>query len=321
MTSYDVIGDIHGYAGKLEGLLKTLGYTAVGKTYKAPIGRQAVFLGDLIDRGPEQVRVLEIVRGMVDSGDALCIMGNHEFNAIGYATDDPLNPGEALRPNRVPSSRAIKNRQQHADFLAQISEGSDEHKVWVEWFKTLPPFMDLGGIRVVHGSWDDQAVEVLSKAGWKPGSVLTDELLFDLGRVDTPDGVSPLKDARKLLTCGLEMVLPQGRYILDTTGHRHEEIRIANWRDWAKELHEVALVPSGQEDQIKGLEWTDELVVSAIQGTPVFIGHHWFSGDPKVECAKLACLDWSAAKDGPLVAYRWDGETELSDDKLMWEGK
>ena len=47
-----------------------MGYTPVGNSYKAPAGRQAVFLGDLIDRGPGQVRVLEVVRAMVDSGYA-----------------------------------------------------------------------------------------------------------------------------------------------------------------------------------------------------------------------------------------------------------
>lgn len=53
-------------------------------------------------------------------------------------------------------------------------------------------------------------------------------------------------------------------------------------------------------------------------GAPIFLGHHWFSGHAKIESPQLAVLDWSAAKDGPLVAYRWDGETELSNSKLVW---
>ena len=117
---YDVIGDIHGHADKLEGLLESMGYARTGSGYRAPHGRQAVFLGDLIDRGPDQVRVLSIVRSMVDSGAARCILGNHEFNAIGYLTDDPGKPGEAYRPNRVETPKAIKNRKQHAEFLAQV---------------------------------------------------------------------------------------------------------------------------------------------------------------------------------------------------------
>ena len=125
---FDVIGDIHGQDGKLERLLVLMGYVPQGVSYLAPQGRQAVFLGDLIDRGPGQVRVLEIVRAMVESGDALCIMGNHEFNAIAYLTDDPLSPGEALRPNRGNTAKCLKNRKQHAEFLAQVGEGSDVHR-------------------------------------------------------------------------------------------------------------------------------------------------------------------------------------------------
>ena len=63
---YDIIGDIHGQAAKLEALLTLMGYRASGTGYKAPAGRQAVFLGDLIDRGPGQLQVLQIVRAMVD---------------------------------------------------------------------------------------------------------------------------------------------------------------------------------------------------------------------------------------------------------------
>ena len=50
----------------------------------------------------------------------------------------------------------------------------------------------------------------------------------------------------------------------------------------------------------------------------MFIGHHWFSGQPVIESPKLACLDWSAAKDGPLVGYRWAGESQLRNDHLVW---
>lgn len=129
---------------------------------------------------------------------------------------------------------------------------------------------------------------------------------------------NPMKEARKLVTCGLEIPLPDGRYILDKAGHKHCEVRIANWREWATQFHEIALVPAGQDAQLHGMEWPAGLVISTIEGSPIFVGHHWFTGHPVIESPKLACLDWSAAKDGPLVAYRWDGELELCNDKLIW---
>jgi Calcineurin-like phosphoesterase len=316
MTGYDIIGDIHGHGDKLEALLRQMGYAVSGLGYKAPAGRQAVFLGDLIDRGPRQIRVLEIVRAMVDSGHARCILGNHEMNAIGYMTEDATNPGEYLRPNRGASYKCIKNREQHAAFIDAVRQGSAVHKGWLAWFKNLPPFLDLGGIRVVHGCWDDDAVAILKAAGWHDGAGLTDKLLQAVYAKD-----SALRSARQLLTCGMELPLPEGRFITDKSGHKHTEVRIANWRDWASEIHQLALVPKGQEEQLKDMEWPAELVLSAIEGAPIFVGHHWFRGHPVIESPKLACLDWSAARGGPLVAYRWDGETELSNDKLVWAGE
>lgn len=310
---YDIIGDVHGQASKLEELLALMGYRAVRGSYKAPAGRQAIFLGDLIDRGPGQLRTLEIVRSMVEAGDARCIAGNHEFNAIGYATEDPGNPGEYLRPNRADTPKCRKNRAQHEAFLSQVATSATAHKDWVDWFKTLPPALDLGGIRVAHACWDQDAVTTLADAGWHDGQPLSDEVL-----IAAYQRGSPIQAARELLTCGLEIGLPTGHVIRDKAGHEHNNVRVANWRNWATSFHEIALVPAGQESQLEGMDWPAGLVISAIEGAPVFVGHHWFNGHPVVESPKLACLDWSAAQGGPLVAYRWSGETELSSDRLVW---
>jgi hypothetical protein len=51
---------------------------------------------------------------------------------------------------------------------------------------------------------------------------------------------------------------------------------------------------------------------------PLFIGHYWLKGTPKPLASNLACLDYSAVKYGRLVAYRMDGEAQLSQDKFVW---
>jgi hypothetical protein len=316
--AYDVIGDVHGQDGKLEQLLQRMGYVAHGRGYKAPQGRQAVFLGDLIDRGSGQVRVVEIARAMVESGDARCIMGNHEFNAIAYVSDDPKNPAEALRPNRLESPKSHKNRHQHAAFLTQVGSGSALHRSMIDWFKTLPVFLDLGGIRVAHGCWDEASVQTLSAAGWDGHRPLSDSLLQEACRMETAQQESALMRARKLLTCGLELNLPEGVTIEAKNGEQFDNVRIANWRYWAKAFHEVALVSPRQAQALMHLPWPDNLTILPIEGAPIFLGHHWFSGQPVIECPKLACLDWSAALSGPLVSYRWDGEETLSNSSLIW---
>jgi protein phosphatase len=71
---FDIVGDIHGCACELESLLGKLGYT----DGVHPEGRTAVFVGDLVDRGPDSPGVLRRVMSMVRSGNALCVPGNHE---------------------------------------------------------------------------------------------------------------------------------------------------------------------------------------------------------------------------------------------------
>ncbi|MCM1977017.1 MULTISPECIES: polynucleotide kinase-phosphatase [Streptomyces] len=71
---FDIIGDIHGCSAELESLLGKLGY--VDGVH--PEGRTAVFVGDLVDRGPDSPGVLRRVMSMVESGNALCVPGNHE---------------------------------------------------------------------------------------------------------------------------------------------------------------------------------------------------------------------------------------------------
>ncbi|GAA1526592.1 polynucleotide kinase-phosphatase [Nocardioides humi] len=85
---FDLIGDVHGCVSELRSLLTELGWrleyddagVAVGATH--PEGRQAVFVGDLVDRGPDTPGVLRLVMGMVAAGTALCVSGNHEAKLV-----------------------------------------------------------------------------------------------------------------------------------------------------------------------------------------------------------------------------------------------
>jgi len=90
---FDIIGDVHGCADELEALLGRLGYEvagvapgetplSVGPTYVHPGGRKAVFLGDLVDRGPRILDAVRIVRNMVAGGSALCVPGNHDLKLV-----------------------------------------------------------------------------------------------------------------------------------------------------------------------------------------------------------------------------------------------
>ncbi len=79
---FDIIGDIHGCFDELTALLTKLGYTVEGHLVTPPEGRKAVFLGDLVDRGPKSPDVLKLVMGMVQAGTALCVPGNHDIKFL-----------------------------------------------------------------------------------------------------------------------------------------------------------------------------------------------------------------------------------------------
>ncbi len=103
--NYDLIGDIHGHSEPLVELLEKLGYRLSDGVYRQP-DRRVIFLGDFIDRGPNQRDVIKIVRPMIEEGAALSVMGNHEFNAIAYFTEDPDDPGQYLRQHTSSSGFA-----------------------------------------------------------------------------------------------------------------------------------------------------------------------------------------------------------------------
>ncbi len=89
---FDIIGDVHGCADELEELLNRLGYESAiapgdfsldsGPAYSHPAGRKAIFVGDLVDRGPRVLDCVRIVRNMVLHGSGLCVPGNHDMKLL-----------------------------------------------------------------------------------------------------------------------------------------------------------------------------------------------------------------------------------------------
>ncbi len=120
---FDVIGDVHGCRAELEELLTDLGYQlrhddqqrAAGASH--PQGRTVVFVGDLVDRGPDTPGVLRLAMGMVSDGDALCVPGNHENKLL-----------RALRGRKVQVSHGL------AESLEQLGGEPEDFRAEVESF-------------------------------------------------------------------------------------------------------------------------------------------------------------------------------------------
>ena len=302
---YDVIGDIHGQAGKLEALLRRMGYQELAQGWVPPEGRQAIFLGDLIDRGPEQIKVVSIVRSMVEAGHARAIMGNHEFNAIGHMEPRRDAAGNAI-PESFLSSRSDNKVKQHAEFLRQVGQGSALHLDMLEWFRSLPVMLDLGDIRVVHAWWHQPYVNLIASR-WKQGEPLPDDLLHAAYNKLSDEYV-----AMEGLCKGLEIRLPDPHFYYDHSGVERRDVRVKWWHGAPERFVDVSIVDAAQRHRIPALPLPENHLCAPVDGSPIFVGHYWMEGEPHLMSPKVACVDWSAARgDEPLVAYRWHGESEL----------
>lgn len=315
MSGYDVIGDVHGHADELEALLTKLGYRERNGAWRHP-GRIAVFVGDLIDRGPRQVDTVSIVRSMVDAGTGMAVMGNHEYNAIAWTVPDPRNPGDYLRPHD--GKKGPNNRRQHEAFLEQVGEGSVLHGDLVDWFRTLPLFVDLGGLRVAHACWHAASIDLLPAVGGD--RVLDDDFLV---AAHDKDGV--LHRAAETVLKGPEMPVPVA--YLDKGGHRRDEARVRWWDHSATTMRSLAEIPSSftTEDRGPYPELPDTPYPEAEQfrydgDVPVVFGHYWRRWDELVVQPTAACVDLSVAGGGHLAAYRWDGEPTLDEKNIEMVG-
>ncbi len=300
--NYDLIGDIHGHAEVLRRLLREMDYREDDGVFRHP-DRQVIFVGDFVDRGPEQREVLHIARSMCDAGTALAVMGNHEFNALGWVEPDGI--GGYLRPHTP------KNRKQHQEFLDQIGEGSAAHREALGWFRTLPVWLDLPGLRVVHACWYPSAQEAL-----RPHLDRSQRFTQDGLRAASHKG-SDAYHAADILLKGPEASLPDGISFRDKQGHIRHEARLRWWGLDATTLRRAALGMEGDEGSLPDSPITTEYLYT--DKLPVFFGHYWLKGVPTLSSDFAACLDFSVAKQGYLTAYRWSGENVLSSDNFVYE--
>jgi hypothetical protein len=299
---YDFIGDIHGQYGKLNALLLKLAYVPSGEGFRHPEGRKVVFLGDYIDRGPQVREVLLTVRAMVESGNALAIMGNHEFNAVCSQTPD--GQGGWLR-NRRDAGYLVTLGQ----FAGREAEWAD----WLEWMKRLPMALDLGAVRAVHACWDAVGIAVLA------GRHLTDG---DFLKACATRGTAEFTAVDHVLK-GPEMDLPDGQVYFDKGGHERHRVRVRWWDlPAAPGIGEMTMPEPTDLSGTLDPEDLTRLPNYPAEAPPVFFGHYWMKPSKELQPVwkNLACLDYSAASVGPLVAYRWAGEQTLCASKMVAAG-
>lgn len=167
---YDIIGDVHGHFSHLVNLLRLLGYREGPTSWSHPF-RVVIFTGDLINRGPEPLKVLQLVRSMCRDGSAQCVLGNHELHTIAWWL--PRDDGSGDTINSRAGMHSARWSAYHQAFTDQVK--SSQITEWIGFFLSLPLWIEGPGFSVAHATFNDQDLRLFSSAS--PSRVLTPELL------------------------------------------------------------------------------------------------------------------------------------------------
>ncbi|AVF54920.1 metallophosphoesterase [Pseudomonas fulva] len=307
--SFDIIGDVHGCALTLERLLDTLGYQRIAGVWRHP-RRQALFLGDIVDRGPRIREALHIVHDMVAAGQAHCIMGNHEYSALGWVTPALPGSGKAFVREHTPRHARLID-----ETLTQFAHHPADWQAFLDWFQTLPLFIDAGRFRLVHACWDARLIEPLRRQ-------------YPDGRVDrhfvqasAVSGSFAANVCNRLLR-GTDMRLPDGLTLTGGDGLTRAFFRTKFWEDDPQTYGDIVFQPDALPAEVANTPLSHSqksaLLRYAEDEPMLFVGHYWRSGRPAPIRSNLACLDYSAVLYGKLVAYRLDDETRIDPRKFVW---
>jgi hypothetical protein len=279
LGNYDIIGDIHGKTAKLERLLLKLGYTKTETSHYSHPNRKVIFLGDFIDGGNEHSKVINIVKPMVENNAAYAIMANHEFNAISFHTNHPVT-GLPLREH------SSKNIGQHESFLTDYEDNQKEMHEVIDWFKSLPLFIDLPEIRAIHACWSQYEINKIRHFLDEDNAIRSE--LFDEFLIKANTKYTLEFDAIEVLLKGLEVSLPEGRSFKDKRGNERHNIRVKWWLSNGKTYNDYALVPSSTI--VPKIPLPTELIDNYFYDKnekPVFIGHYWLEGTPELQAPNV----------------------------------
>jgi hypothetical protein len=292
-SGFAVIPDLHAAPRRLARSLEAAGFERDGETWGHPDGVRALFLGDLIDAQAETEdaddrAVVEAVMGMVERGRALCLMGNHEFNAVLWHRRD--RSGRPLRRHDA------ANRAQHESFLASYAGDEVGRRRALHFFESLPFQLDLGVFRAVHACWDEASISRLAAISVRSAS-------FWERAADERGGVGA---AAARLVKGPEVRLPEGVSYLDVNGQERDRARLRWWVEPRTLAEALASMPEGT--RIPDMPWEDRTVVETSPGAPILFGHYKVASVEKMD--RAICLD---APGRPVVAMVRASSIEIVD--------
>jgi hypothetical protein len=257
----DIVGDVHGEIDALDDLLAVLGYDAAGAH---PQGRRLVFVGDLTDRGPDSIAVVEKVAALVREGRAQCIAGNHELNLLRNARKE--GNGWFM---------PVDHDREQGKFHACSAASAEQRQRFECFFAALPLALERPDLRVVHACWDEASIRALRETPLR-------------GIVAAFDGFAEQSRERLLATGMFEQAARERRDHAAQLADPHASVPLLEGIaavDEAKQLsNPVRVVTSGIERRtaqpffaggkwrmVERVHWWREYTDTV----PVIFGHYW----------------------------------------------
>lgn len=334
----DIIGDIHGEIDALESLLGHLGVDLARGRARRPL----VFVGDLVDRGPDSVAVVRLVRRFVEAGQAWCVAGNHELNLLlglvkegnGWARGDAADSFQLRGPTGV----------EHRPFGSRMASHAEREDL-LNFFRTLPLALVREDLRVVHACWHASSVAALPQRA--DLAALTREWSRRITQQLREEGVLAAERVEREAFAELK------RLDLRPTRPLPAHTRAAGAR---QSSHPVKVLTSGLERPLPfddiffvGGKWRfvrrDDWWTRYDDGPAVVVGHYWrrragarVPGKPDTwqtvgfadwtgPRGNVFCVDYSVGRrfrerdqrgpgafEGALAALRWPERTLVFDD-------
>ncbi len=274
--TYDFIADVHGRFSLLKDKLIKLGYEEKNGCFTSK-SRRAIFLGDLVDRGPEVAETLKLVKQMCETGVAQAILGNHDWNWLMYNTQD--QEGNFLRKH----SEKNNNQNQTTREAWKKLHISEQEEI-LTWLSNLPLTLETEEYRVVHACWNGDVIKKLKQ------SIYPNPVNFkSLKEFIVSKEGKKIKNYADILLSGIEYNLPQGITFKDVDDNIRNAVRLKWWcLDQTNDLKDLALQPElvqNIDTKVKSnYQFEKEL-------KPTFFGHYHNKEYVVEQSKKLYSLD------------------------------
>jgi hypothetical protein len=246
-------------------LLKKLGYDHDGRHAQQ---RKLVFVGDLIDRGPDSPGVLRAVKRLVDTGNAQCITGNHELNAV----------RDQANQNR--SGEGWWYGREEAGYNSVVVDADEKARTFLPFLRSLPGALEREDLRIIHACWHEPSVEKLRGASSVIDAFIEEEQALRPRLKTMGESLRTLWRERGLTSAILKNPAQKVDFFpelaaFDEANQMGNAVKVAT--SGMERAAGESFFASGKWRMVRRVPWWEEY-----DGPPVVVGHYWrrYFADP-----------------------------------------